>query len=330
MRKAMNSQAFSRRQVLKGMSAGALGLGLGMSLSLNQQAAQAQGEMAVDPAKLAVFTFAVGDFEITVIRDAVLEIPAANFAVNAEESTVMELLEANGYPSDRTLGIVQNMVVNTGDGIVLFDTGFGTTNPVGGNLIPTMELLGMSPDDVDTVILSHFHPDHINGVAADGAPLYPNAMYLLSQPEWDVIQSAPTGNADFDGFLEGVSATLQPLVDADQLGFYSAEEEIVGGIQAVAAHGHTPGHMGHLIASGGQQLLNIVDAIPHPVITFERPDWHFSFDADPDMAVETRRALLNRAADEDLLIAGYHLPFPGIGHVANAGDDAFRFVPLGY
>jgi glyoxylase-like metal-dependent hydrolase (beta-lactamase superfamily II) len=200
---------------------------------------------------------------------------------------------------------------------VLFDTGLGQGFS---QLMPTLELIGVSPADITTVVLSHFHPDHIGGVAPDGAVAFPNAQYVFGQVEWDFLNSG--GN-------EGALGTLQPVVDAGQMAYYADGDEIAPGIIAVAAPGHTPGHTGFIISSGDQVLMNTVDAIVHPVLSVQRPEWHFGFDSDPEQAISTRRNLLDRVASDNLLIFGYHFPFPGIGVIAAEGDS-WRFTPFSY
>lgn len=142
----------------------------------------------------------------------------------------------------------------------------------------------------------------------------------------DFINNAPS-NETLDYLIGLANAELQPLMDADQLVLYSAEDEIVPGIQAIAAPGHTPGHMAFLLTSNDRRLLCIEDVAPHPIISLQRPEWHFVFHLDQETAIETRQRLLGRAVDERLQIFSYHFPFPGVGYIDHDGDG-FRFLPI--
>lgn len=306
----------SRRDFLQGMGVATLGAAAGIRLSLDAAPAYAQSVAT----GAAFYRTALGDFELTVIRDAVATIPLSTLVANAESGEVSDVLTANGFPASDQPNNFKLLLVNTGENLALFDTGLGAPQS---QLMPTLELIGVAPEDISTVILSHWHPDHIGGV---GGPAFPNARYVFSQTEWDFLQ-ANSGNQG----LQGALATLQPISESGQLEFYADGEEVLPGIQAMATPGHTPGHHGFVISSGGMSLFNTVDAIVHPVISVQRTDWHFGFDADPNQAVETRRALLDQIASENMLMFGYHFPFPGIGYVA-ATDEAnsWRFTPFSY
>ena len=301
--------ALSRREFLKGIGAGAVGAALGVRLIYDTVPSLAQD---VAPAA-AFYRTTIGDFEVTVIRDAVASVGLNTLAANADPAEVNELLAANGFPEGEQPNNFKQLLVNTGESLVLFDTGLGSPDS---QLIPTLALVGVAPEDITHVLLSHWHPDHIGGAAPGGAVAFPNAAYMMPQSEFDLLNS-DTANQGFAGAL----ATLQPVLDAGQMDFYNDGDEVLSGITALTAPGHTPGHHGFLIASGDRALLNSVDAIIHPVISVQRPDWYFGFDADPDQAVSTRQDLLDRAASEDLMLFGYHFPFPGIGYVGSTDED---------
>ena len=311
----------SRRNFLKGVSVGTLGAAMGVRLMAQPAPVAAQ---TVSPAA-AFYQTMLGEFEVTVIRDGVTSIPVSTLVANASAEDVNSLLSANGFPGGETQpNNFKIMVVNTGSDLVVFDTGLGSAN--GGQLLPTLELIGIDPGAVSTVVLSHWHPDHVGGASLDGAAAFPNARYVMSAVDYDLLQS----DASNQGF-QGALAALQGPVGAGLFDVYNAGDEILPGIEAVAAPGHTPGHSAFLISSAGSSLLNTVDAIVHPVISVQRTDWYFGFDADRDQAVATRRSLLDRIASEDLLMFGYHFPFPGIGVVATTGEaDAYRYTPLSY
>jgi glyoxylase-like metal-dependent hydrolase (beta-lactamase superfamily II) len=313
----------SRRDLFKGFGAGALSAALGVHLTLDTSRAQAQETAPLT----AVYQTTLGAFDVTVVRDGLASLGIGTLVANAEAEEVNELLAANGLPGGESVpNNFKIMIVNTGSDLVVFDTGLGPGSGVGGQLLPALERVGIAPGDVTTVVLSHWHPDHLGGAAVDGAPAFPSARYLISQTEFDLLQSD-----EQNGGFQTALGNLQPIMDADLLGFYNDGDTIVDGIEAVAAPGHTPGHHAFLISSDGAALLNTVDAIIHPVVSTQQTGWYFGFDADPEQAVETRRALLDRIASEDLLMFGYHFPFPGIGVVAAMDEEnSYRFTPLSY
>ncbi len=311
----------SRRDFLSRMGAGAAGLGLGSVLPWSLGSVAAAPVRQDAPATFGFYRLPVGELELTIIQDVRFPNTAANMAVNADAATLNTFLTENNYPANFNLSVSISLV-RSGDSLALLDTGVGGPTA----LLPTLALLGIEPEAITHVLISHFHPDHIGGTTANGAPVFPNASYHFPQTEWDFLQNPPAAAADRTA---AAIATLQPLADADQLAFYSDGDELITGVQAVAAPGHSTGHHAFLLASGGQQLLNLVDAAAHPLISLGNPDWHFTFDQDPAQAVATRRALLQRAVDEQMFLFGYHFPFPGVG-VVDADGDGYRFSTFGF
>lgn len=316
----------SRRALLKGLgiSAGALALGA----MQRPQVVRAQSTGSTAPV-VALNRFNVGDLVITMIQDgAVIPFPPSMVAVNAEEGEIEAISEENNLPADRMYGGYNIALVEAGDQRILLDSGNGPTALESGNgrLMPTLELIGMTAEDITAVVFSHYHPDHINGAFADGSLLYPNAMYYFPQPEYDFLMNATNIPADFQALVDTAKALLAATEASDHLTVYPAEGEILAGIHAVPAPGHSPGHTAMMLTSGDAQLLGTFDTAINAVYSLERPDFIMGFDADPQLAIETRRALLSRAADEALQVFGYHFPFPGVGQIIHEGDG-FRFVP---
>jgi glyoxylase-like metal-dependent hydrolase (beta-lactamase superfamily II) len=188
-------------------------------------------------------------------------------------------------------------------------------------------VIGVQPDAITDVILSHFHPDHTGSVSNANGLIFPNANIHFAQAEWDFIQSSPS-NA-LTGMINMAMGQLQPAIDDERIQFYTDGDELLPDIQAVGTPGHTPGHHALLLSSGGQQLINLIDTAIHPLISLQNPAWHFVSDILPDVAAETRRSILQRAVDEQLFVFGYHFPFPGVGIVDSDGEG-FRFLPVGF
>lgn len=222
---------------------------------------------------------------------------------------------ATGDPAD--LVGMNILVVDTGQNRVVIDTGNGqAADSPYGQFVPSLTETGLSAADIDTVIITHGHGDHINACTdGNGHPTFPNAQYVMTQLDWDHWTSDP-----------GEAAVTHLLSIGDRFDRIAPDAEIVPGIRAVPAPGHTPGQIAVLIESDGERLLHVADAWHHPV-ELPRPDWYFSFDSDPEQTVATRRDLLEMASRDDLLVLPYHATFPGLGHVVTDGD-AWRWQPV--
>jgi len=158
-------------------------------------------------------------------------------------------------------------------------------------------------------------------LSEDGVLTFPNAAVMFPQGEFDFMESVP----DVAG---GALAKLQPALDAEQVTFYG-DGDTMGDLTAMAAPGHTPGQMNFMLDSGGSQLIHLVDSTLNVYAATAHPDWHAQFDADGDMASETRIRMLTMAAEEGIMVFGYHFPFPGIGYIVMDGD-VFRFNPAAF
>ncbi|MDX2161302.1 MAG: MBL fold metallo-hydrolase [bacterium] len=329
-----NRSSFSRRTLLKGIGAGAAALTVGSTLvRVSGISAQSNPTPA---SEAAFYRFRVGSFDVTVITDGYLNLPPAVLGTNAPEGAVSALLADNYLPTDLFTAPAHVMLVNTGEQLVLIDTGLGGVALPGfetdsGKLVPTMQLLGLDPADVNAVIVSHAHPDHIGGIRdSEGNPQFPNATYHISQLEWDFWMNAAT---DTDNDLANFFATLAqntllPLEDRVQR--FEGETDILPGIRVVPAAGHTPGHTAVIIGTGDDRVINIADATLHYIIGLEEPTWQTGLEVDPVVAEQSRVALLSRASGERIKVFGYHFPFPGIGYAVRDGEsERWEFVITG-
>ncbi len=311
-------EKLSRRDMLKMIGVGALGATVASQVAFVPRAVRAQGAPATTP--IAFFSFTLGAMQLTVIRDAARTQDPNILGRNAPEGGIAQVLQANNFPApiNSTFNV---LVARNGDKTILFDTGLGAG--AGGALLSTLALLGIERESVTDVVFSHLHPDHVGGALTDGALTFSNATYHYPQAEYDFVS-----NIAADSPLAGAANTSKAIFEAagDKLNVYAAETEVLPGITPIAAYGHTPGHTAFRLTSDGQSMVHIVDAAINSVVSLARPDWQANFDADGDMAVETRRKLFGEAASSGTRVFGYHFPFPGTGFVIAEGEG-FRFIP---
>jgi len=258
----------------------------------------------------------LGDFEVTTLLAATAPRPDPHsiFGLNVSAGEFDAVSEAANIPADQAQFFFTPTVVNTGDELVLFDTGLDA-----GGITGALGAAGYSPDQVDVVVITHMHGDHIGGLMGDSGATFPNARYVTASAEFDAW--AAMDNATFE-------ARMRPLADRTEM--IGDGAGIAPGITAMAAHGHTPGHTAFMIESGGSQLLIAADFANHYVWSLGHPDWEVKFDMDKQAAAETRRRLLGMLAADKLPFVGYHMPWPGIGYVSAAQGDGFRYEPASY
>lgn len=316
----------SRRGVLAGSGALALApLAVAVGHGYARAAAPAMG-----PSQPGHYRFTLGGFECTTINDGSVAVdgPHPIFGQNVDPGEVAALAEANFLPADKMRISFTPVIVNTGSEVVLFDSGNGTARrPDAGQLAEALAPAGYSPEQVDVVVVTHFHPDHIGGLMEDGQPLFPNARYVIGETEYDFWSPEDKLTGGTERVARLVQSNVVPL--AEKATFVKDGHEVVPGITAIEAFGHTPGHMAFHVESDGRRLVLIADASNHYVASIQRPDWHVSFDMDKENAVEARKRLLDMIAAEKVPFTGYHMPFPAVGFIEKTGTS-YRYVPATY
>ena len=314
----------TRRQLLTGAAVGAAALAL---------PGLAQAKMPMGLAQAPYFyRFKLGNAECTIVTDGQLPLgkPEAAFTNITKEEIASELHDNFLPPANAVLE--QNILVaNFGDRVVLFDTGMGTEPLFGsgtGKMLSTLRLAGIDPAKVDAVVMSHAHIDHCGGLVADNGDLnFPNAQFYIGKADFDYWTNDASIPSDYPvraKFLAQARKNLLPL--KDRLHFYKDGEEILPGITALAAPGHTVSHSIFMINSGNQQLCYIGDLAHHPVLLLKNPRTHFAFDTDSAQSAESRVRMLTMLAVNRTPLLAYHFAWPGIGHVAKAGEG-FHYVP---
>jgi glyoxylase-like metal-dependent hydrolase (beta-lactamase superfamily II) len=276
------------------------------------------------------YRYRVGDIEVTAINDGSAPRALEGFIRNAELSAVQQAAREAFMPQDTIQNSFTTLVLNQGGRVTLIDTGNGDSGaPTTGRWLDNFRAAGFDPSQVNTVVISHFHGDHINGLRRkDGTAVFPNAEVLVPAAEWafwmDDARMNQAPEAARGGF-QGARRVFGPI--AKDVKHYEMDKEVVPGLTSIAAPGHTPGHTAYMLSSGSGRLLILSDTANHPALFVRNPDWSAVFDMDADQARATRHKMLDMAASERAQVAFYHAPFPATGHIAKDGSG-FRFVPV--
>ncbi len=319
----------SRRQALLGA---ALAAGAGTLGGVRIPTAMAKAPLAKEQAPY-FYRFNHGQMQATVVSDGPLPLgePSASFLGTSKEEVGKMLTDR--FLSPTNVILEQNvLVLNTGDKLVLFDTGMGTSpmfGPTTGKLLANLKAAGIDPKDIDAVVATHAHCDHVWGIMSDdGKQNFPNAQIYISQPDFDFwtdeAKLAVKDPAYMKPFVEGARRNLLP--NRDRIVFIKDGQEFLPGIQAMAAPGHTVGHTIYMITSGGKTLAAVGDLTHHQVLLVEKPRIEFAYDTDSKQSANTRVRVLDMLAANRIPLIAYHFPWPGIGHVAKEGDG-FRYFP---
>jgi glyoxylase-like metal-dependent hydrolase (beta-lactamase superfamily II) len=323
----------TRRTLLAAAPAGAAlsfaGSALAQTAAPGAAAPPAAAGAAASQQAPGYYRYKVGDVEVTAVHDGSLPRPLEGFVRNADLADVRKAATEMFLPSDAFQNTFTPLLVRTGGKTVLIDTGLGDMGPpTTGFLRANMRAAGFDPARVDTVIISHFHGDHINGLRLkDGTAVYPNAEVMVPAQEWafwmDDAKMAQAPEA-MKGAFGAVRRAFGPM--AKDVKQFEWGKEVVSGVTALDARGHTPGHTAFMIQSGGKTMTHVVDLTNHPALFVRNPDWSAIFDQDADQARATRRRFLDMAASERTQLAFYHAPFPATGYVRKQGNG-YEFIP---
>ncbi|GLR26988.1 MBL fold metallo-hydrolase [Limnobacter litoralis] len=273
----------------------------------------------------------LGDFEITALSDGTVKLPVTKLL--QEDAKKTDKVLKKHFLDDDVDTSVNAYLVNTGSKLVLIDTGAaGLFGPTLGNVLANLEAAGYKPEQVDDVVITHMHPDHVGGLMHDGKIAFPNATLHIDKKDTDYwlskenMEKAPK---DKQGFFQGAMASVNPYADTGKLKPFDGVTEIVPGIKAIPTAGHTPGHTEYEVDSKGQKFMVWGDLIHVAAVQFANPVVTIGFDSDPKTARKAREKEFANAAKQGYLVAGSHLSFPGIGHLVKNGKG-YTFLPINY
>lgn len=321
----MSAFQINRRTVMLFAAGSALAPAIGSGPALAQTADQV--------GNAATYRFSVGDIRATVVSDGLLMGPPQVYAHDAPEAELQEVLRRAFLPTDQMTLNMNTLLIEAGGQRVLIEAGAAQTmGPNGGRLLANLAAIGVRPEDIDIVVVSHTHPDHLGNLRnTDGGKTFPRALVYAPEADWDFfvrndpdLSYMPVGPDFQRRFAAAIKQSLEPVHDVVEL--YQAGAEIVPGLTTLAAEGHTPGMVSFLLQSGAEQVLLTADLAYHPVVNINHP-WRPGPDRDKDTALASRRRIFDMAATDKLLVLGFHYPFPGLGRLLKTDDGWYAWVP---
>lgn len=334
----MNTPTLSRRHAFKiaGLAGAAVALRDPAAFAERPASMPTTAPAAALPQGAGFYRTHVGQFEVTIVSDGAFPMAPVfpTFGANASREAVEAVLKDAFLDPAALMGQVNAVLVRRGNGpYTLIDTGCGKLfGPLTGFVKHNLQAAGVRPGDIQSVLLTHLHPDHAGGVVGDdGKPVFGDARHHCHEAERD-FWAGPNPDLRKSGVGEmaktliaagrGTLAAIGPGLES----FAGESHDVAPGITAVLTGGHTPGHCAVRIESDGQSLLYVGDLIIQSVLVMAHPEWFVAFDTDREKTVDVRRKLFAKLAEERTLICGSHLPFPSLGHVKKAGDG-YAFVP---
>lgn len=288
-----------------------------------------------DPIRPVIHRFAWGDATITTVLDGshLREPLRPPFAMDKDDAALAAIAAEHRLPHDCFENTYTQTVIDTGSQVVLIDVGFGAAGRPGGSqegagmLRERLGEAGYAPEAIDVVAFTHMHPDHILGLREGEALAYPNARHVIGRREFEEWASGANIPEQRQKNREMFLQLIAPM--KDELSFVEDGDEVVPGVTAEAAFGHSLGHMMYRLRSGGKELLVWGDVTNHYAFSLPHPDSPVGFDDHKEQAKAERRRVLSMVAEVGTLVIGHHMPFPAVGYVERR-SEGFRWVPATY
>jgi glyoxylase-like metal-dependent hydrolase (beta-lactamase superfamily II) len=317
----------TRRALIGGVAAGSLA-------SLLRPSAAGAAAPAIGKQAPGFYRYKVGSFECTSVNDGALTYPISNeYVTNVSTDQVIAAAEAAYFPQNMVVCPYNPQVINTGSKLVLIDTGAAKLfGPTLGNLVDNLKAAGYQPEQVDEIYITHMHADHVGGLMAGEKMAFPNAIVRAEQRDADFWLSAANlekASAEMKSFFQGAQASLNPYVAAGKFKPFNGNTDLVPGVKAVAAPGHTPGHSIYVVESQGQKLVLWGDLMHVAAVQFPEPSVTIQFDTDSKAAAVQRKRAFAEAAKQGYMVGSAHLSFPGLGHLRTE-CKGYAFVPVNY
>ncbi len=285
------------------------------------------------------YRYKVGSIEVTVVTDGINRMPIPDgFVLNAKKDEVNAALASAFMEKDVFIGPYNPIVVNTGAKLAVIDTGTGeaayrNSKGINGQFLTNLAAAGINANTVDTVIISHYHGDHINGLLKiDNSLAFPNAEILVPAPEHKYWMDDGELNRASTSRIQGVFKSVRLVMRGEvlkRLRTYEWGQEIIPGVTAVGTPGHTPGHTCHIVASGASKVYVQGDLTHAPFLFVRNPGWHPYYDHDPVQTEATRRKVYDMLAAEKMPVQGFHYPFPALAHVEKT-TTGYREIPVAW
>ncbi len=274
----------------------------------------------------------LGDFEVTALSDGTVTLPVDTLLTGTNKARVDAAL-AKSYLKAPVETSVNAYLINTGTKLVLIDAGAGNLfGPTLGKMMTSLKASGYTPEQVDEIYITHMHPDHVGNLVANGKIAFPNATVRAGKGDADTFLSkealdkAPEA---MKGFFQGAQASVNPYVAGGKFKPIEADGELVPGIKAVNANGHTPGHMTYVVESKGQKLVLWGDLMHVAAVQFAEPSVTIQFDTDTKKAAAARKKAYAEAAKQGYFVGIAHVSFPGLGQLRTDGAG-YRWIPVNY
>ena len=291
-----------------------------------------------DKQAASFYRYKVGSTEITVLSDGIARVPVTEaFVLNVKPDEVKKALAEAFMDPNTFIGPYNPIVLNTGGKLTLVDMGTGEANfiaskGVGGQLLANMAAAGIDPKAIDTIIISHYHGDHINGLLkADNSLAFPNAEVLVPALEhkyWtDAGEESRSSTPRIADNFKNVKRVMTNPEVAKRLRTYEWDKEVIPGVLAVGTPGHTPGHTSHIVTSGSSKVYVQADVTHAPFLFARHPGWHAFYDHEPVQAEATRRKVYDMLSAEKMMVQGFHYPFPSVAHVEKTASGYLE-VPM--